>query len=84
MSRHFDDLDAVLEFDTLDDSGGNPYQYPVAGGDYTKLGLEQQAQIVSDWFSGNKPNGTNQTGVPKENNSPYFRYVQENVRIGRF
>jgi hypothetical protein len=65
-------------------TGGNPYQYPVAGGDYTKLGLEQQAQIVSDWFSGNKPNGTNQTGVPKDKNSPYFRYVQENVRIGRF
>ena len=64
--------------------GGNPYQYGPAGDDYTKLGIEQQAEIVSDWFAGNTPAGTNQTGIAKDANSPYFRYVTDNVRIGQF
>ena len=65
-------------------TGGDPYTYGPAGTDYTVLHLEQQAQIISDWFSGLVPQGTNQSGTPMDPNSPYFRYVTENVRVGNF
>jgi hypothetical protein len=65
-------------------TGGDPYEYGPADVDYRSLNLEQQAQIVSDWFAGAIPAGSNQTGVAKDVNSPYFRYIAENVRIGRF
>jgi hypothetical protein len=65
-------------------TGGNPYAYGPAGPDYSSFNLEQQAQIVSDWFAGAVPPGSNQTGVPKDINSPYFRYITGNVRVGRF
>jgi hypothetical protein len=59
-------------------SGNNPYTYGNAGPPYGKFNLEQQAQIVSDWFSGRR------TGVAKDPNSPYFRYVLSNIRTGQF
>lgn len=65
-------------------TGGNPYTYGLAGSAYSDFNLEQQAQIVSDWFAGSVPSGSNQTGIPKDVNSPYFRYINENVRIGNF
>jgi hypothetical protein len=64
--------------------GGNPYAYGPAGPEYSSFNLEQQAQIVSDWFAGVTRDGGNQTGVAKDVNSPYFRYINEHVRIGRF
>ncbi|MFE5243434.1 LGFP repeat-containing protein, partial [Streptomyces sp. NPDC056627] len=63
-------------------TGGNPYTYGPAGQPYAELNLEQQAQVVSDWFAGRAPAGTNQTGVPADVNSPYFRYITENIRTG--
>jgi hypothetical protein len=65
-------------------TGGNPYAYGPAGADYSSFNLEQQAQIVSDWFAGGRPAGGNQTGTAKDVNSPYFRYVNDNLRVGRF
>ena len=65
-------------------TGGYPYRYSNAGPAYSSFNLEQQAQIVSDWFAGAVPPGSNQTGTPKDIDSPYFRYLIENVRIGRF
>src|SRR5262249_60095923 len=32
-------------------AAGDPYLYGAADQDYTELNLEQQAQIVQDWFS---------------------------------
>ena len=67
-------------------AGDDPYLYGPAPLAYTELNLEQQAQIVSDWFAG-KPRrntGTNHTGVPMDINSPYFEYIVENVRVGNF
>jgi hypothetical protein len=65
--------------------GNDPYSYGLAGGDYIDLNLEQQAQIVSDWFVGfsSKP-GTEHTKVARDINSPYFRYIAGNVRVGVF
>jgi hypothetical protein len=65
-------------------TGGDPYAYANAGPEYSSFNLEQQAQIVSDWFAGAVPTGSNQTGKKQDIDSPYFRYVAENVRIGRF
>lgn len=63
-------------------TGGNPYAYGPAGPAYAGFNLEQQAQIVSDWFAGSIPSGSNQTGIPKDTSSPYFRYINENLRTG--
>jgi hypothetical protein len=63
------------------------YLYGQAGFDYTDLNPEQQAQVVSDWFTGiaqNPDDNTNHTGSGKDENSPYFRYIIENVRTGKF
>jgi len=65
--------------------GGDPYVYGPAGPDYGNFNLEQQAQIVSDWFVGqNSKPGSNQTSTPRDENSPYFRYIVGHVRTGRF
>jgi hypothetical protein len=63
-------------------TGGNPYAYGPAGPAYAGFNLEQQAQIVSDWFADSIPSGSNQTGIPKDTSSPYFRYINENLRTG--
>lgn len=65
-------------------TGRSPYVYGPAGPQYSSFNLEQQAQIVSDWFAGVVPPGSNQTGAPKDINSPYFGYINSNVRVGRF
>jgi hypothetical protein len=53
-------------------TGGNPYTYGPAGPSFGDFNLEQQAQIVSDWFAGGK-----------DTNSPYYRYIEGNIRIGK-
>ena len=65
-------------------TGSSPYDYPPAGGRYGDFNLEQQAQIVSDWFAGKVRPGSNQTGIRKDENSPYFRYVLGNIRAGQY
>ncbi|WP_454625349.1 hypothetical protein [Bradyrhizobium cenepequi] len=68
-------------------TGSNPYNYGPAGFEFTDQGLEQQAQVVGDWFVGFPQKAewnTNHTGHPKDPNSPYFRYIIENVRAGHY
>jgi uncharacterized protein with LGFP repeats len=68
-------------------TGDIPYLYGQAGFNYSDLNLEQQAQVVSDWFAGSAQradDNTNHTGVPKDQNSPYLRYINENLRLGNF
>jgi hypothetical protein len=68
----------------LCEAGGNsPYRYGPPTIDYTSLGIEQQAQIISDWWAGGVPDGCPQTGIPKDPNSPYFHYLT-NLRGGLF
>jgi hypothetical protein len=56
--------------------------------DYPSYNLEQQAQIVSDWFSRHftKENPADNYGLASQSamNDPYFRYITGNVRVGRF
>lgn len=85
-------MDIVLLADALSSkvceaTGPSPYLYGVAGFDYTRMNLEQQAQVVSDWFAGVAQNShdiTNHTGEAKDTNSPYFRYINDNLRTGNF
>jgi hypothetical protein len=59
-------------------TGNNPYEYGPAGPAYDSFNLEQQAQIVEDWFTGkNSP-----TSKAEDSNSPYFTYIQNNIRLG--
>jgi hypothetical protein len=86
---HHSSIDLTLLADALaskvcEATGNSPYVYGPAGTDYSSYNLEQQAQIISDWFAGAVPTGSNQSSTPKDITSPYFRYVNENVRIGRF
>lgn len=67
---------------------GAGYEYGRAEDiDYDDLGLEQQAQIVSDWYAG-RPHGnaphSNHTNTPCDPNSPYFRFIRDNLWLRRF
>jgi hypothetical protein len=68
---------------------GNVYDYHKAGFDYTQLGLEAQAEVVEDWFNGSpvmrmNSDDRNHTGIPMDAQSPYYRYITDNVRVGHF
>jgi hypothetical protein len=65
-------------------AGGSPYSYGPAGSDYSSFNLEQQAQVISDWFAGAVPIGSNQSSTARDIDSPYFRYVSDNLRVGLF
>ena len=64
--------------------GNAAYLYGPPDEDYTQLNNEQQAQIVQDWFAGNQDKGFGQTGIPQDTNSPYFHYLSDNLRVGKF
>ena len=67
-------------------TGGNPYHYGSAGPDYSTFNLEQQAQIISDWYGKyfTKENLAQNHGLSSAIavNDPYFRYINENLRTG--
>lgn len=77
-------LAGALSAKVCEVTGADPYIYPPAGVPYTELGLEQQAQIVSDWFAGLRGKSGTQTGIPKDMGSPYFTYIVDNVRTRTF
>jgi hypothetical protein len=64
------------------------YDYGAAGFDYTDLGFEAQAEVVEDWFLGKparpmNPDPRKHTG-PMDAQSPYYRYITDNLRTGHF
>ena len=52
-------------------TGGHPYEYGPAGPAFGDFNIEQQAQIVQDWFA-----------LGMDPSSPYFRYIDGNIRRG--
>jgi len=65
------------------------YDYGAAGFIYTDLNLEAQAEVVEDWFLGKpakamNPDRRNHTGHKMDAESPYYRYITDNVRVGLF
>ncbi len=89
---HYSTMDIRLLTDAISNrvceiTSGNthtPYIYGPAGADFASFNMEQQAQIVSDWFGGTVEPGSNQTGIRKDENSPYYRYIHGNVWVGRY
>jgi hypothetical protein len=63
----------------LDQAFGDGYKYGSAGQEWSSYSMESQAAIIDQWFGGNR----RQAGRPQEDlDSPYFRYLNDNVRLG--
>ena len=65
------------------------YDYGAAGFQFTGLGLEAQAEVVEDWFLGfpakrMSPDPRNHTNKAMDAQSPYYRYITGNLRVGLF
>ncbi|MFB6838346.1 hypothetical protein [Streptomyces sp. NPDC056361] len=71
--------------------GSGSYQYGPAGPEFAGgFTIEGQAQIVSDWFNKYARNKTDpkagfaQLEGNKALTDPYFRYIQDNIRLGNY
>jgi hypothetical protein len=70
--------------------GDDVYKFGPAGPDWHSdyFNLESQAHVVDAWFAGYDSNGNNlldSNGTafgPMSTQSPYFRYIKDNVRTG--
>jgi len=63
----------------LDQAFGDGYTYGSAGQEWSSYSMESQAAIIDQWFGGNRQ----QSAQPQEDlDSPYFRYINDNVRLG--
>jgi hypothetical protein len=56
------------------------YAYGAPGRDFRRFNLEQQANIVDDWFAGSGP-PTQPGNSAESKDSPYFRYIRDNIRL---
>lgn len=67
--------------------GHDNYDYGPPGPAFEDFDLEQQASIVDQWFGGSTdhaPPGTFPAGRrPEDPTDPYFRYISDNIRLGR-
>jgi hypothetical protein len=69
--------------------GSSAYRYGPAGPPFGKFGLEAQATLVEQWFSGTGGKATTKIlgrdqspPVGERQDDPYFGYIQNNIRIG--
>jgi hypothetical protein len=70
--------DAILNQTTTLGGDMGVYKYGLPGRVFGKFNLEQQASIVDDWFAGS---GLAQSShPPPRQESPYFRYIRDNIR----
>jgi len=56
---------------------GSAYTYTL-GRPFHEYGIEQQAQLVQDWFARHRDNINSQDAIQDE----AFRYIQQNIRLG--
>lgn len=66
--------------------GKAAYRPGEPGPAFSSFGIEAQAAIVDHWFAGNKgakpaPKGSPEA-IPMNENHKYFRYINENIRLG--
>jgi hypothetical protein len=59
--------------------GDNVYAYGSPGPAWADLNLEQQAQIVNEWFSGTS---SRQPWSPESHDNPYYKYISGNILTG--
>lgn len=64
--------------------GQSAYDYGPAGATWRSYGLEGQATMVDQWFGGNRRQTAQKlgTGIAMDKNSPYFQYIDNNLRAG--
>lgn len=63
--------------------GDDVYAYGPAGPNWSNFNLEQQAQIVNQWFAGAKDGGNQDSWPPMATTgNPYFQYIQGNILTG--
>ena len=56
------------------------YNYPGPTVDYGSLNIEQQAQIVEDWYAGGASiHGPGQTSISRDPASPYYHFITNHV-----
>lgn len=60
--------------------GDDVYAYGPAGPDWSSFNLEQQGQIVNQWFGGDRTGPTPYHGMNKAD--PYYRYISGNILTG--
>ncbi|MEO9264737.1 MAG: hypothetical protein ABI282_11660 [Candidatus Baltobacteraceae bacterium] len=65
---------------TTNTFGDNVYAYGAAGPPWSSFNLEQQGQIVNQWFAGSDdPNGHSASYPPCSPASPYYQYIAGNI-----
>jgi hypothetical protein len=66
--------------------GDNVYAYGPAGPEWSAFNLEQQGQIVNQWFAGNndndKGNPQSHYGAMDTAANPYYQYIKGNILTG--
>jgi hypothetical protein len=64
--------------------GQSAYDYGPAGATWQSYGIEGQAAMVDQWFGGNRRQTAKRqgTGIAMDKNSPYFQYIDNNLRAG--
>lgn len=73
--------------DKVGESG--EYRYGPPGPAFSAFGLEGQGRVGDEWFSGRASRATTtpiagrSLAKPASQNDPYFRYIAENIRLGR-
>jgi hypothetical protein len=72
----------------MDKLVGQDYDYGLPDQPFRDFGMEEQASLVEEWFSGTRVHAPSEffalgTRRPMDLNDPYFRYIAENIRLGR-
>jgi hypothetical protein len=62
-------------------TGHDVYQFGPAGAPWNSFNPEQKAAIVDHWFAGIDYDGTRR--LAKDEKSPFFPYIRNNVRTGK-
>jgi len=70
--------EAILNQSTTLGGDMDVYRYGPPGRDFGRFNLEQQASIVDDWFGASGPMQSGNRPASEE--SPYFRYIRDNIR----
>jgi hypothetical protein len=67
-------------------AGSSAYDYGLPGPDWHRLGLEQQASIVNEWFAGTTTHMNPKIArtIASDQNDPYYGYISNNILLGQW
>lgn len=69
----------------IDKLTGGDYGYGLPDRPFSSFGIEQQASLVEEWFSGTVRHASISWAgrKPMDNDDRYFHYIADNIRLGR-